>query len=184
MKKLLALLSLTALATAVYAAPQATVVLNNFTPDRPIYIGSEGVYADNDASGNIYIELLGPGGKPVVSPDLGNATMFQLEFGGYFDDGVGVIADVVPGAVAELTLRVWKAAAGSTYDAAFGSAPTALVTWSQATGSWDPASVPPGPAVGPDLAIPASPVMAVVPEPSTLALGALGLVALFLRRRQ
>lgn len=183
MKKLIALLSLAALATAVYAAPQATVALNNFSPDRPLYIGTEGTYAANDAGGNIYIEILGPGGKPVVSTNPGNATVFELAFDGYFDAGYGLIADVAPNAQAELTLRIWKGAAGSTYSAAFGAAPTALATWTQATGSWDsaPPAPPPG---GPDLLIPASPVLNVVPEPSTLALGALGLAALLLRRRQ
>lgn len=183
MKKLIALLSLVALATAVYAAPQATVALNNFSPDRPLFLGTEGTFAANDASGNIYIEILGPGGKPIVSTNPGNATVFELAFDGYFDAGYGIIADLAPNAPADLTMRVWKGAAGSWYDGAFGAAPTALVTWSQMTGSWDstPPAPPPG---GPDLAIPVSPVLNVVPEPSTLALGALGLAALLIRRRK
>ncbi len=192
MKQIIGILSLFAVCASLHAA-SATVKLDNYSTGTPspIYIGTEGTLAADDAAGNIYIQILGGpvgGTLGLVANTLGE-TVFRLDptFGAYglFDAGVGVIPGVEGGLNAELKLTIWKDVAGSTFEAAsaglkpvYQSAP-----WSQLTASWPGNPTPPS--TEPYLQIPAGAiVLNVVPEPSTLALGALGLVALFLRRRQ
>lgn len=188
MKKLLLTLALTALATATYGAAGAAVNLNNFDPDKPIYIGSEGTLAANDAAGNIYLAFMGgPQGGPLAPMTASDGvSVFELAFDGYFDGGFGAVPGAAPNAQVDLKIQVWKGAPGSDYaSAAAALMPVYEATWTQASGSWDPGPPPGTPSGLPNgLSVPGTVVMTVVPEPSTIALGLLGAAALFIRRRK
>jgi len=191
MKKLalLAALTLMGMSANCFAAAEATVTLNNFDSNIPVlYVASAGGTAvAAPGSANINVQLMGgpsatqlqpvvpSGGGSAVIPVAGTAAGGVA---GFFDGGVGVVPGVAANATA--TFQLW-AFVGSTPSGQYASA-----TWTQATGSWDPTVVPPAPATGPTLAIPSGGVTvggATIPEPSTIALGLLGLGALLIRRR-
>ena len=89
-------------------------------------------------------------------------------------------------AQADFVLRAWVGAA--TFDVAAAKMQTP--PWTQATGSWDLTSSPPGTPESITLRIPAGglliggPFPVTRPEPSTLALGLLGAAALWIWRRK
>lgn len=177
MKKLLATVAACAVvASAAYA--DATVALNNFAAN-PIYLLSEGTLAGAD----VMVEFWGGpvGGDIAMISNTDGVSAWPVEYEGFFDGGVGVVPGVADSADAQLVMRAYQ---GETYDGAFGAAPTAEVMWTQATGAWNPNAVPPAPPTGPDLAYTDTPVLNVVPEPSTIALGLLGAAVLLLRRRK
>lgn len=183
MKKTLSILAaLTLMGAAAQCFAAATVTLNNYDADKPIYIGAPGTVA---SGADVWVELLGgtPGGTLAPIASTSGLALFGLAEPGYFDSGVGTIPGLADNATAEFQLRAWKGAAS--YDAAFAVKETAIsAKWTQATGAWNPAAQPPVPASGPVLAIPGNLVLAVVPEPSTIALGLLGAAMLLIRRRK
>jgi len=173
MKKILALAAaLTVLWTANTWA-EATINLNNLTGGSIFYL-TEGTLAP--AAGTFAQVLYN--GTALTDRDSGLST-FELIDSGLFYGGTAVVPGLADSATAEFTLRAWKGAAGSTWDAA---AERGSVTWSQATGAYNPNAVPPAVFAGPDLSNPA--VTIVVPEPTTIALGLLGGAALLLFRRK
>lgn len=98
-----------------------------------------------------------------------------------------VIASVAGGAAAVCQIRAWDAAGGATWDAGSkfeGGSSGMSATFTVTTGG---GGVPPGPPAAltgfQGFKLTANPVTPIVPEPSTLALGALGLGALLWRRR-
>lgn len=100
---------------------------------------------------------------------------------GTFTDSSRAVGNVAPGANATIVMRAWDAAAGATYEAALGAGGK--------VGSSTPFTVALGGAGSPP-SLPANLVgltsfsLSVIPEPSTIALGLLGLAALALRRRK
>jgi hypothetical protein len=174
MKKLVIIAALMMGLTAAYAQ-KATVLLNNYDADKPIFAGAVGTLAGTD----VMWQLLG-NGAPVTETGSGTSIFPVSVDAGYFDVGVGVVAGVTAGDTVNFELRAWK---GADYASATESG---SVSWSQATGSWNDAAVPPAPPSGPALAVPGSVLVTttVIPEPSTIALGLLGLGALLIRRRK
>lgn len=173
MKKLAVLAALTVMSLSAWAQV-ATVALNNFDADKPIFaIGGAPAPVNQD----YYVQLLGgPVGGPLTP--VGDGILIA-DFPGYFDGGVGVVPGVAPGGQADLELRAWKGTGG------FGAATeSGKVNWSQATGTWNNQLVPPPPPTGASLAIPSNIQIAIIPEPSTIALGLLGAAALLIRRRK
>lgn len=175
MKKTLALAAaLTVLwAANTMAAPTATVAANNYGAGAgQIFLETQGNLAP---IANTWVQLLS--GGQVVADNTGE-TVIPLSEPGMFFGGIGLIPGATPGQPTDLTLRAWTGAAS--WDAATirGEA-----TWNQATGTWDPAAVPPSAPVGADLTNPAI-TMTVIPEPSTIALGLIGGAALLLFRRK
>lgn len=173
MKKALALLAALTLMGAANIWAAATVTLSNYDSNMPIFYNAVGTLAPLDGT---FVELIGPNGP--VTPTGGGSSILSLAEPGFFDGGFGVVPGVADSAQAALTLRAWRGAA--TWDVA---AERGEVSWTQATGAWDPTAVPPAAPSGPALAIPSSPLI-VVPEPSTIALGILGGAALLLFRRK
>lgn len=180
MKKLVVLAALAIMGTAAWAAaPVATVSLNNFSPDSPIFY----LKAGTGAAAGINVQVLGgaPGSAlaPLKTP-AGQDT-FQFIGDGYFDAGaVGIVPGVAAGGQGEFQVRAWEGAS-------FASAKNSLLSqkWTQATKSED--VEPPALPVGTDLQVPKGltigPAGPVIPEPSTIALGLLGAAALLIRRR-
>lgn len=173
MKKALALLAALTLMGAANIWAAATVTLNNYDSNMPIFYQTTGSLAPLEGT---FVELVGTSGA--VIPTGGGSSIISMAEPGFFDGGFGVVPGVTDGSSAALTLRAWRGAA--TYDAA---SEKGEVTWTQNTGAWDPAAVPPAAPSGPALAVPSS-VLIAVPEPSTIALGILGGAALLLFRRK
>lgn len=174
MKKTLALAAaLTVLWTASSWAA-ATISLNNYDSNNPIFYGQTGTLAP--ATGT-FVELISTQG-PVLDTAT-QSSIIPMSEDGFFFGGVGVVPTLADSATTDFTLRAWRGAA--TYDAA---TERGEVTWNQATGSWNPNAVPPAPAAGPALQNPAGLVITVIPEPSTIALGLIGGAALLFFRRK
>ncbi len=95
---------------------------------------------------------------------------------GFFDGGVGVVPGVTAGATATFQLT------GFVGTNPLRPAPFETATWTQATGTWDDTAIPPQPPTGPVLQVP--PLSVRAPEPTTIALGMLGLGAMFLSWRK
>lgn len=170
MKKLALLAALSVVSVSVMA--DATINIENYTANTPIFELTAGTAPTAD----VFCELLG-GGKVVSAFKVGKADA------GFFDNGVAVVPGAADNSTVAFTFRAWTA--GAAYP---GTGLSAEASWSQATGSWNPAAVPPAPAMGPSGNFPSLILKAgtgpVIPEPSTIALGMIGAAALLLRRRK
>lgn len=181
MKKLALLAALAIMGSSAWAQVVSIVNLNNFDPDRPIFFQSAGNLAT--PAQNVTIQILGgPVGGPLapVATQQG-ANTFTLLADGYFDGGIGIVPGVTGTGPAEFEFRAWTG--GGTYENALNRV-LANNTWTQPVTQWDstPPNLPPANIAA--LALPASPLIELVPEPSTIALGLLGAAALLIRRRK
>ena len=178
------LLALLVLTTTVSAHSQGTVLFINIGPgfNAPVY-GSDGVTA---LSGSQFMaELLG--GPSVNNLASIAATGFLTGAqGGYFNGGTQTINSVAPQATAWVGVRVWNTASGSSFLQAQASGlPNSWwqsPVFSIVTGGGIINPAAPAPLTG----FGTSPVfLNSVPEPSTIALAALGAAVVsfrFLRR--
>ncbi|HVY71411.1 MAG TPA: PEP-CTERM sorting domain-containing protein [Verrucomicrobiae bacterium] len=177
MKKLLFLTAL--VAAAVGAQAQGTVAFNNHSTavSAPVF----------DVGGSTLVS-----GPSIVAAlffngvQQGDAAPFRTGNGaGYWNpgsDSTRVINGVAAGASATLEVRAWEVAKGATFDAA--------VAAGGKYGKSDPFTIAALGGQGPS-GPPATPAdmtgfksFSLIPEPSTIALGALGAAALLLRRRK
>lgn len=126
----------------------ATVSLNNYDVNRPIY------YLGQLAAGEVRVELLGGpvGGplRPVVTADQDRADLFALSEPGYFFGGTGIIEGVRGGETAQFQLRAWYFT--DHYETATRRGSTPL--FQQPTGRWDSTLTPPQVPIGVPLQIP------------------------------
>lgn len=173
MKKLLTVAALLVVAYATQA--QGTVNFNNKTGgvDSPVF----------DVGGTT--KLAGPAflaGLYEGDTLLGATAPFRTGIGaGYWNPAPDSsrATSVAPGANATLTVRAWEASGGANYAAALSAG--------KKTGKSDAVTVATGGAGSP----PSLPAVltglksfSLVPEPSTIALGALGAAVLLFRRRK
>jgi len=190
MKKLAILAALTMLSFSV-KADVGTVNLNNFDANGgngvPIYLVTSGTLAP---TAGVFVQILGGpvGGAQAAVQDKTGAAIAPFAMGtggagaGYFDDGVGVVPGVAAAGTAQLTLQIWQGTAAAGYA---GATVKGTATWQQTLGSWNPTAVPPAALTGVTLGIPGTSLtLTGVPEPSTIALGLLGGLALLIRRRK
>jgi len=180
MKKLIASV-LTAGATLA-AFGQGEILLDNFTSALiPIHL-ADGV---TTAIGNQYkAEVFKSDSTGAFVALVGSATFDPALTGaraGRFNGGKAVVPGVAPNTAATLVVRVWDSTSGDTYDTASVKGKSAPFQ-SLNLGGIDPSSG--NPLTPPKLVGLASFNLAGVPEPSTIALGALGAAALVLRRRK
>jgi hypothetical protein len=168
-------------AASSMAATAAVVNLNN-------YDANFGITGVTDV-GNTWVELLastdGSTWTPVQIKLDPTATKWQLDdASGFFDAQTGVIPGATPGANVTFQLKAWTG--GTSYGDSLNTLQAESAQWSQATGSWVTDAQPPATPPSVTLALPGSFAMhnAVVPEPSTIALGLLGAGALLIRRRK
>jgi hypothetical protein len=175
MKKTLALAAaLTVLWTANSWAA-ATVNLNNYGAGAgAIFLNQDGTLAP---LANTFVQILNAADRTPIQDTTGVAIIPLSEDGRFFG-GTGVVPGLADNASASLILQAWTGAA----DFASASIRGESAPFTQATGAWNPAQVPPAVPSGPDLTNPS--VTMVVPEPSTIALGLLGGAALLLFRRK
>jgi len=190
MKKLAILAALTILSFSV-KADKATVNLNNFDANGgngvPIYLLTSGTLAP---TAGVFVQILGGpvGGAQAPIQDKTGAAIAPFAMGtggagaGYFDNGVGIVPGVADNGQAQITLNIWQ---GTAAGGISGAQNSVTKTWTQATGGWNSAAVPPAALTGVALAIPGTSLtLTGVPEPTTLALGLLGGLALMIRRRK
>lgn len=198
MKKLLVVATVAAAFTlsGLYAHAQGVVQFKN-DATTAVTLGDSAAAAlslqpgANAPGGNLFRAALYYAPDSATAPErldgtVMGATQGMLIPGQYNGGNRTTPSTTAPGAAAWFQVRVWEAAYGATYEAAFtapvtggrlaivGSTPVFKVT----TGA-PPA--PPTALAGNGLA-PVS--MQVVPEPSTIGLGLLGLAGLFLLRRR
>jgi hypothetical protein len=181
MRKLAVALCLTA--TVLTAFGQGTLNFNN-------RVTIDGINAPVDFEGNrltgpdyagqLYVSAAGAGAYTAV----GAVTAFQTNpvLAGYINGGEVVVAGIAPGTSVDVVLRAWATASGSTWEAASGNATGIFGESNVVTVGLGAVGSPPGPAA--NLIGLTSFTLTQVPEPSTVALGLLGLAALALRRRK
>jgi hypothetical protein len=185
MKKVILTLSSVLVVIGAYA--QGTV---NFsarvvgTYDAPVYIGTVGGAAAK-AEGAAYLAQLYAGPSDTALAAVGEAVPFRTgTAAGYWTAASRTISTVAPGADAKVQIRAWAVASGATYEAALAAAgqigSSAILTI-KTGGDGNPPSLPANLVGLASFAIAGGPV---IPEPSILALGALGGLALLLRRRK
>lgn len=184
MKKLI-LGSLCTLA-AVSALAQGTINFNN-------YVGAGAtvnalVSGPSGLLGNTFYGQLYAGATEASLSPIGVAVKFTTSVAtslptGKINGGAVTATGLAGGTKAFVQLRAWDVASGTSYDAAAGSA-AGFVGKSGVISITlgDPNAAPP--TTPADLLGLAAFSVAQVPEPSTMALGLLGLGALMLRRRQ
>jgi hypothetical protein len=182
MKKLALLAALALMGTVAWAQQVSIVNLNNFDPDRPIFFQNAGTAAT--MAQNVSIQVLaGPAGTALGPANIIKNTdgldTFTLAADSYFDGGIGIIPGATGTGPFDFEFRAWTG--GGTYDGALNRD---SLTWSQQTTAWDSTPPNPPPANIAALALPSSPLIELVPEPSTIALGLLGAAALLIRRRK
>jgi len=191
MKKLAILAALTLLSFSV-KAQTATVNLNNFDANGgngvPIYLLTSGTLAPTTG---IFVQILGGpvGGAVAPVTDKNGVAIPPILMGtggagaGYFDAGVGIIPGVTGGAQAQIGFQAWQGTAAGGWAGA--TVKNQATTWTQLSGNWNSAQVPPAPFPNIALALPGTSItLTGVPEPSTIALGLLGGLALLIRRRK
>jgi hypothetical protein len=181
MKKLIA--SLACVLATFSALAQGTINFNNFVPpgiDAPIF----DVNGTTRLAGNAFMAQLWAGPSAASLAPIGAALPFfsQASGGaGYIDSSAGptdrTVGTVAPGAIAFVQVRAWSVASGVDWNSAGirGQSSTLQITTG---GAGSPPSLPA------DLTGLTSFSLAVIPEPSVIALGLLGAGALLLRRRK
>lgn len=181
MKKtvLLAVLAL----TGVTAFGQGTVLFNNRYPansiDAPVFQGSlSGAKLD----GSLFMGQLYAGVDKGALTAIGVPVAFRTGAGaGYITGGDIAVPGIAPGAAAWVQLRAWETAKGSSFEAssaAGGFAGSSVAVQINLGGT----GTPPGP--GQSITGLQSFAVTVIPEPSTIALGLLGVAGLLIRRRK
>jgi hypothetical protein len=178
MKKILALASILALAGSAWG--QGTV---NFQTLLPGSIDAKVLKVDGSPAGAGFWGQLYAGASATSLAAVGVPKNFAGE-SGYIVAGSVTIPGIAAGGPAFVQLRAWAAASGTSYEDAAaksdGVIGASAVLSLAATGN--PSAQPPGTPV--NLVGLQGLSLAVVPEPSTWALLALGLGALALRRRK
>jgi len=184
MKKVI--LTLCSILVVVGAYAQGTV---NFsarvvgTYDAPVYVGAVG---GTKAEGAAYLVQMYAGPSDAALAAIGTALPFRTgAAAGYWTATGLAIPSVAPGANAQVQIKAWAASAGASYEiasAANGPVGASAIFTVKTGGDGNPPSLPGTfPATLQSFAIGGGPV---IPEPSILALGALGGLALLIRRRK
>lgn len=167
--------------SAALATTEGEVYLNNYDVNMPVLAVGGGNAA------TFYWQVLGgPVAGTLFAIVSGNTGLDvnQQDSAGFFDAGAGRIPSVLGGANADFQVLAWQGTPTDTFATASIRGSTAVFT--QATGVFTPAGTNPQNDAPVSLLIP-TPIqlqLAVVPEPSTIALGVLGGLGLLLRRRK
>jgi hypothetical protein len=178
MKKALMILSSLLVAVGAFAQGQVNFATKGPDYNAPVFVGS---LTGPKADGPAYMVQLYAGATQTALTAVGSPLPFRTgaAAGNWFATAV-TINNVDPvSKAAFVQVRAWATSAGATYEAALASG--------SGFGFGNITSVTPtvAPAVPADLTgLQSFAISGVVPEPSILALGALGGLALLLRRRK
>jgi hypothetical protein len=180
MKKALVILSSLLVAVGAFAQGQvnfANRVVGSY--DAPVFVNSlTGARADSTYMAQLYA---GPTATSLAA--IGAPVPFRTgAAAGYVTSSTAIIPTVAPGSVAQVQIRAWASAAGATYESALaanGATGQSAILAITTGGAGSPPSLPANLDGLTSFAI-----TGIVPEPSVLALGALGGLALLIRRRK
>jgi len=189
MKKLLLLATCLLVAVGAYAQGTVNFANGGAGVNAPATNGNTGTLAA-PANGTFYA-MLYVGASGSLSTDLstngvgGGAAQIGTTSAGYFFGGTRTITTFAPGTAITAQVRVWSSAAGATWESIAGADSTTRSGAGYATsplfnvtlggnGIPNPNLVGMGPGF----------IVAPVPEPSSIALGLLGLGAVALIRRR
>lgn len=180
MKKILIVAAMLA---SLGAYAQGTVNFNNFVLSSGVNAPVFDVNGTTKLAGAGFQAQLFGGPNAGSLAAVGDSVPFRSgAAAGYFTGGSRTIpggaAGIGAGGNASLQVRAWEGAAGSTFAAAGKKGQSVVFT--NPTG--DPTASPPG--TPKDLTGLGTQSFSIVPEPSTIALGALGALALLFRRRK
>jgi len=181
-----ALATLCAVLVTASSFAQGTVAFSNKkgTVDAPVFIGTTGTGAKAEGAG--YVAQLYAGADANSLAPIGAAVPFRTGAGaGYWNpapDAGRTIPTVAPGGTATIKVVAWNTAAGATYEQALaaGQAGSSSVFTVVTGGAGSPPGLPTDLVGLTSFAISAG----AVPEPSVLALGAIGALGLLIRRRK
>jgi hypothetical protein len=177
MKKLI--LTTAAVLTSLNLFAQGTVTFSNFPGN--LVNNDDASRAVSIADGVVAALYYAPVGETAFTLLAGSETTIGIPVDGviYGTAALATGTDVAPGGQAQFFVQAWESSFGD-YDTAYagGGLVGESPIWTQGTGG---GGTPPGPPV--QTAIPAFGV-AVIPEPSAIALGLLGAGALLLLRRR
>jgi len=179
MRKLAIALCLTA--TVLTALGQGTLNFSTFVGsiNAPVDFAGTSV-AGPDYVGQLYVSPAGGGSFEAAGPIV---PFLSGAGAGYIIHGEIAAANVAAGSSADVIMRAWATASGADWGEA-SSNPSGIIGESNMInvaalgGAGDPPSTPP------DLVGLQAFSLTQIPEPSTVALGLLGLAALALRRRK
>lgn len=178
MRKLAITLCLTA--SVITALGQGSINFNNRVTaagiNAPVTFAGANV-AGPDYLGQLFVDNAGS------FEAVGAPTEFRTgAAAGYINGGSVAVPFVAPGGDATLVLRAWAAASGADWDTAAANSAGIIGESNAITITTGGAGSPPS--LPADLAGLNAFALTQVPEPSTVALGLLGLAALALRRRK
>jgi hypothetical protein len=159
-----------AMAAKTYAV--GTLWLENYTADKAVFKITQGTKLAEPAFVSLYAGMPGETLTQIFT------TASPYDFAGdpgYFDAGVVQLGTLAGNANLSFRVDVWTGS--RTAPVLIGQS----LPWTQQAGTYTPTE-PPTPPTGPSAAIPNN--ITLVPEPSTIALGLLGLGALLIRRRK
>jgi hypothetical protein len=168
MKKVLTALAAILVSVSAYAQGQVNFRTHIASDTPPI--DYKILNQDGTVASGAFAQLVAVNGAS-ITPMTEPAALVNAA--GYVSAGAATFAGLLPGTSANLVLRAWQGAAGSSYDSAAVKGQSAQFTVNFA--------VPPNPPG--DLLTLGTGSFTMVPEPTTLALGAIGLGALLIRRR-
>ncbi len=184
-----------AVAVSVEAMAQGTVLFGNsgalLGTVQPIYLSYCGPWGSCDVKleGTAYLAQLWAGPTPESLAPIGAALPFRTGAGAGIivnQSNERVIESVAPGAMAWVQIRAWAAAAGATWEEAVSVSCTGVgldsgrsSVWMVRTGGGSPDQLP-----QPLYGFMSFSIHQPCPEPSTVALGLLGLATLGWARRR
>lgn len=182
MKKVILTLSSLLVAIGAYAQGTVTFSMGSATAgpyDAPVYVGSIG----GPKADSKYLTQLYAGPSDSALAAIGAAVPFRDTKPGYISATVLTIPSVAPGADARIQIKAWAVASGTSYEAASaagGQVGQSTIFGVKTGGAGNPPGLPADLIGFTSFAIGGGNI----PEPSILALGALGGLALLLRRRK
>jgi hypothetical protein len=168
MKKVLTALAALLVSVSAYAQGQVNFRTHIASDTPPIDFKI--LNSDGSLAANALAQLFVKNGDGSFTP---GDVVGTVNAAGYVSAGVANFA-IAQGTTVNMVLRAWQGAAGSTFDSSpiHGESAPFSITFAVAPN-------PPG-----DLLTLGTGTMTLVPEPTTLALGAVGLGALLIRRRK
>lgn len=164
----IAVLGVMAMAAKTYAV--GTLWLENYTADKPVFKITPGTKLAEPAFVSLWA---GESAATLTQVFITGSPYSFADDPGYFDAGVVQLGTLPAGNLA-FQVQVWTGGRSSPELVGLSE------VWTQQSGSYTPTE-PPTPPTGPSANLGN---ITLVPEPSTIALGLLGLGALLIRRRK
>jgi len=177
----------TALGLAAFTAAygQGTVLVqNNLGAAITAIFQQDGVTKATGADYKVQVFTYSGNAASPFGTQLGDTV--TIASNGRFTAGSQAVPGVAGGATAQLIVRAWDTRTGADYASALTSGKSAVFTTGALGGAGNPPSTPTSMVTGLPTGFQSFSLQTLqsIPEPTTIALGALGATALFIRRRK